>query len=289
LEKQLAEAKTKPVDDAERKVFTEQITTLSKKLEEAAGKLKFAAYEQSDEYKSKYEAPFIEAWNEGVAQVTALTVNSDEGTRKGTADDFTEIMRESDNERAANRANELFGSNAFYVLSQRRELQKLNSARVKAMTEYKSSMADRIKAEEKAASEAKTQEEQSRVQRITTFRKLNEEAVTKYPDLFAPAEGDDEGNKMLERGYRDADLAFNGGQGLTPDQLVRLHSAIRNRSAAFGRLNHRAKQKDAKIAELENVIKELRASTPGNGQVSRGEPAKKELSFDEELEQLARR
>lgn len=118
LEKQLNEVKAKPVDDTERKTFTEQISTLNKKLEEVGATLKFAAYEQSEEYKQKYETPFIEAWNEGVQQVASLTITDEAGgTRKGTADDFQAVMRESDNEQAAQIASEMFGANAFYVLS----------------------------------------------------------------------------------------------------------------------------------------------------------------------------
>jgi GrpB-like predicted nucleotidyltransferase (UPF0157 family) len=288
LEKQLTEVKSKPVDDTERKTFTDQIVGLNKKLEEAVGNLKFVAYEQSDEYKQKYETPFVETWNEGVQQITTLTVSTDEGTRKGTAEDFQSIMRESDNERAATIATEMFGPNAFYVLSQRRELQKLNNARVKALGEYKSSMAERTKTETEAAIKAKEGAEAARIQRLTTFKKYNEEAATKYPDWFAPLEGDEEGNKLLEKGLKDADLAFQGGNGLTPEQVIKLHSAIRNRSAAFGRLTYRLKQKDLKIAELEKALTEIRGSAPGDGEVGREEKTKEASAF-EELEALAKR
>lgn len=289
LEKQLNEVKAKPVDDTERKTFTEQISTLNKKLEEVGATLKFAAYEQSEEYKQKYETPFIEAWNEGVQQVASLTITDEAGgTRKGTADDFQAVMRESDNEQAAQIASEMFGANAFYVLSSRRELQKLSNSRNKALSEYRSTMAERGKAEAENAIKAKTEADNRRIQQLAAFKALNEDAALKYPAFFAPVEGDDEGNKILEKGYKDADLAFQGGNGLTPEQLVRLHSAIRNRAAGFGRLAYKLKQNEAKIAELENILKDLRESTPGHGQVSRGEPIKTELSFEDEFNAAAR-
>lgn len=290
LEKQLEESKAKPLEDSERKSFTEQIVTLNKKLEEATANLKTVAYEQSDEFKSRYEEPFMDTWNEGVQQVETLTVTLPDGaTRKGTPNDFQVVMRESDNERAAEIASELFGTNAFYLLATRRELQKLNSARNKALNEYKTTLGERTKSEIEAAKKQKEQQEADRVQRITLFKKFNEEAAQKFPDLFAPLEGDDEGNKILDKGFKNADLAFSGGNGLTSEQVVRLHSAIRNRAGAFGRLVHRLKQRDAKIEELEKVISELRGSTPGEGQVGRGEKTSKELTFEEELEQVAKK
>jgi hypothetical protein len=289
LEKQLSEIKAKPVDDTERKTFIEQISTLKTKLDEASTSLKFADYEQSEEYKSKYQTPFVEAWNEGVQQVAGLTVTTDEGVRKGTPDDFQAIMRESDNERAASMATEMFGANSFYVLASRRELVKLNAARVKALGEFKATIADRSKAEAETAAKTKAEMEAQRIQRITTFKKLNDEAVSKYPDLFGPLEGDDEGNKILEKGYKDADLAFSGGNGLTPDQVVRLHSAIRNRAAGFGRLTYRLKQRDAKIAELEGQLAEIRGSAPGDGAVGKSEQKPKVLSAFDEIDALASR
>src|SRR3990167_2014803 len=287
LEKQLNEVKAKPIEDTERKTFTDQILDLNKKLEEAAGKLKSVAWEQSDDYRKQFEQPFIDAWQDGVSQTTTLTVtNPDGSTRKGTSDDFQAIMAEPDNGRAAATANEMFGPNAFYVLSQRRELQKLNNTRNKALTEYRATVNERVKAEQEAGTKAQKESEERKVQWLTKFKALNDEAVTKYPDWFAPLEGDEEGNKLLEKVFRDTDAAFNGN-GLTPEQTLRLHSATRNKAAAFGRLVHRVKQRDSRIAELEKELAEIRASTPGDGKVNAetGEGgAPKRLTFEQELE-----
>lgn len=285
LEKQLNEVKAKPIEDTERKTFTDQILDLNKKLEEASGKLKSVAWEQSDEYRKQFEQPFIDAWQEGVQQTTTLTVTTPDGSqRKGTSDDFQAIMAEPDNERAAAQATEMFGPNAFYVLSQRRELQKLNNARNKALTEYRATVNERLKTEQEASTKAQKEAEERKVQWLTKFKALNEEAVAKYPDWFAPLEGDEEGNKLLEKGFRDTDAAFNGN-GLTPEQTLRLHSATRNKAAAFGRLVHRVKQRDTRISELEKELADIRESTPGAGQVSgEASEAPKRLTFEQELQ-----
>lgn len=292
LEKQLAEVKAKPVDDTERKTFTDQIVQLNKQLEDANGRLKFAAYEQSDEYKQKYEQPFVEAWQEGVSQITQLTITDEAGqTRKGTADDFQAIMAEPNNERAAQMATDMFGNNAFYALSQRRELQKLNSARNKALTEYRSTLSERTKSEKEAQEKLEKEREETNVRTSAIFKKLNDEAAQKYPQWFMPEEGDDEGNKLLEKGFRDSDIVFNGGEhSLTKEQMVKLYSVTRNKAAAFGRLVHKMKQKDSKIAELQKQLDDIKASTPGAGQVAREEgTAPKYMTFDEEIEMLANR
>lgn len=283
LEKALAEKAVKPVEDVERKTFTEQITSLQKQLEEASGTIRSAAYEQSKEYKDTYEQPFVDAWNEGAGMVANLPVmNADGESRKGTPDDFQTIMRETDDARAGQLAADMFGPNSAYVLWHRMKIRELNNNRVKALQEYRATVAERTKTETESQAKARESAEQARVQNTIRFKALNDEAVTKYPQFFAPEDGDEEGNKLLERGYRDADLAFQGAD-MPPEQRVRLHSAIRNKAAAFGRLVHRIAGKDAKIAELEGVIKELRGSAPGPGQVPHGEKADGPLSFEQEL------
>ena len=52
---------------------------------------------------------------------------------------------------------------------------------------------------------------------------------------------------------------------------------------------YRLKQRDAKIAELEKQLEEIRGSTPGDGQVGKTDQPPKEMSAFDELEQLAKR
>jgi hypothetical protein len=125
------------------------------------------------------------------------------------------------------------------------------------------------------------------VQEVAMFRKHDAEAAEKYPQFFAPIPGDDEGNAILARGFRDADLGFFNANDLPDERRVALHSAIRNRAAAFGRLVHQLKSKDTKIAELQKELEEIKGSTPGPGQVGRESHAPKVLTADEEIEAAA--
>jgi hypothetical protein len=295
LEKELTQFKTKggegkPIDDPERKAFVEQITTLKKQLEDTTGALKTVAYEQSDEYKQKYEQPFLDAWQEGTQLVSRLTLQDEEGnTRKGTPEDFQRIMSVADDEQAANLAQEMFGANAFYVLSQRRDIQRIHYQRVKALEEYRSTLTEREKSQAEMAKKLNEEREAQRIQNTTLFQKFNQEAAQKYPEFFAPVDGDEEGNAILARGYRDADLAFSGAPDLPNERRVALHSAIRNRAAAFGRLVHQLKTKEAKISELQKELDDIRGSTPGGGQVSREDQGERRLTAEQEIEAAAKR
>lgn len=291
-EKQLQAFKSggRPIEEGERKTYVEEIEKLKSQVEEANTSLKSVAYEQSTEYKEKYEQPFVDAWNEGVQMVADLNVQDQEGnSRKGTPDDFAAIMRVADNEQAATLAQEMFGQNAFYVLAQRRDIQKLHLQRVKAVDQFRSTLSEREKALVEHNKKQAEEQEQGRMQAVTLFKKFNAEAAEKYPQFFAPADGDEEGNNLLARGYRDADLAFGGSSDMPLEKRVRLHSAIRNRAAAFSRLVHQMKSKEAEIEGLKAELEEIRGSTPGAGQEGRESNKTKRLTADEEIEAIAMR
>ena len=292
LEKELESYKSggKPVDEGEKKAYVSEIETLKNQLEEADKTIKAVAYERSQEYHDKYEKPFVDAWQEGVQTVQGMNVQTQDGdTRKGTPEDFAAIMQVQDNEQAANMAQEMFGANAFYVLSQRRDIIKLHQKRVRALDEFQSNLTERQKAEQgKMQEQAKAQEEK-RIQAQALFKKFNTEAAEKYPQYFAPVDGDDEGNELLARGYRDADLAFSAAQEMPIEKRVRLHSAIRNRAAAFSRLVHQLKSKDGEIEALKAELDEIKGSTPGPGQEGREKNENRRLTADEEIEAAAMR
>lgn len=290
-EKELGSYKSggKPVDDGEKKVYLEQIDTLKKQLEEATGHVKAVAYEQSDEYKQKYEKPFIDAWQDGAQQVTTFNVTDVEGNvRKGTPEDFTAIMQQPDNEQAANMAQEMFGANAFYVLAQRRDILKLHGQRTRALEEFRATLSEREKQALEMRQKQAQELEARKTQSVALFKQFNTQAVEKYPELFAPVPGDEEGNALLEKGYRDADLAFSGAPDMPHEKRVALHSAIRNRAAVFSRLVYQLKGKDSEIAALKAELEEIRGSTPGPGEVARGDKdPNRRPTADEEIEAAA--
>jgi hypothetical protein len=291
-EKELQTLKSggKPVEEEEKKTYLSEIEGLKKKLEDADSTIKAVAYERSQEYQDKYEKPFADAWNKGVTQIQRFNVQDQDGnTRKGTSEDFATIMRIPDDEQAAVMAQEMFGTNAFYVLSRREDIIKLHGKRVQALEEFQTNLGERQKAEMDKLKAHNQEQEERRIKAQTLFKKFNTEAAEKYPEFFAPVDGDEEGNKLLAKGYQDADLAFSAAQDMPFEKRVRLHAAIRNRAAAFSRLVHQLKGKDSEIEALKAELEDIKGSTPGPGQEGRERHEQKQLSADEEIEAAAMR
>lgn len=286
LEAEIKKGKESGIAEGEKKHLTDQIAELKKRTEEYEAHIRETAYERSAEYRDKYEKPFVSAFTAGREQAKKLTVADGEETRAGTEEDFDRIMTETDDSAAGDLAHDLFGTNAPLILWHRMEVLKAHGARQQAIKSFREGLSERMKTEEADRIKQAEEAERTRTEATAKFKAMNEKHAKDYPELFAPAEGDEEGNKLLEKGMKDADLAFSGAPGLTPEQKLRLHVAIRNRAGAFSRLVHRLKQRDERISALEAELTGLRGSAPGEGQ-ERREGAAKVLSAEEELDQLA--
>jgi len=94
---------------------------------------------------------------------------------------------------------------------------------------------------------------------------LNEGAATKYPQYFKPVEGDEKGNELLQKGFELVDKIFLDGGDLQPEEAIKLHSQVRNRAAAFGRLAFQNRTLTEKVAALEKELAQFKDSTPKNG------------------------
>ena len=112
----------------------------------------------------------------------------------------------------------------------------------------------------------------------------NKEIVEKFPKYFKPDEDDPEGNKMLESGYALANQAFSDGNGIDPDDLVRLHSWAHNRAAAFGRVALQLKRSQSRITELEKELAEYTKAEPTKD-TKRPAGAQKKLTFSQQLDE----
>lgn len=259
LKKQLSEPKANPDKekwDAERADY-------QKRLDELETELRFTNYERSQEYKEKYETPFVRAWNAGQQKAAGLKVVESPGEadpvtgertgakmRQGTKEDFDVLMQIGDDDAAAEFAQQRFGAKAPLMLYHREQVQALNSARLQAIDDFRKQGVDR----EKNRMEQTTQQEK---QISEAWTRENTAAIEKYPNWFKPVEGDDKGNELLERGFKLADLAFsNDIQKMPLEKRVQIWSAVRNKAAGFDRL---AQQNRA----LQDQIKELQAKLEG--------------------------
>lgn len=282
LEKKHKELEAKlaqPQEYPERKELQSKIASYEKlieakekKLGELDSELKFTKYERSQEYKDKYETPWIEAYTDGRNRVAQLRIKEpdvvDPSTgevtapgkvRQGTEADFDTLMGIANDDDAAEFAAKLFGNKAAIVLTQREKVRDLNGARIKAIEDYRKQGGER---EKQMADLTKKQRDAF----VENWQKENAAAAEKYPQWFKPEEGDDKGNTLLEKGIQQADKAFSGTENMSPEEAVRLLSAVRNKAAGFDRLAYKFTKATARIAELEAKLKAFEESEPGGGE-----------------------
>ena len=258
-----------PKADPNAEKATKEVEALRQKVEDYENKLRFTNFEQSEEYKSKYEKPLMDAYASGQAKAKAFKVQqlTDENSgevkqqaRQGTPEDFDRIMSIQDDDAAADLAATLFGQKAAAVLFHRERVQEANGARFRAIEDFKKTGAERVQQE--------TQRQAKEAEAMTkAFESQNTADREKYATWFKPAEGDEAGNAVLERGYQIAQMAFDQAAmaKLTTEQRVRVWSAVMNKAGGFDRLASQHKAQAAKIAELEKQLKEFQESEPGSG------------------------
>jgi hypothetical protein len=251
-------------DTEERTRLSERLTNEEKRRTALEEELRMSAYERSAEFKERYFQPFVDAYEFGRGVAARFKALNPDGTvRQGTAEDFDRIVQIVDDEDAARVAEEMFGSTKAGVIMQHRsQVQALSNTQQRALEQAKTMIAERDKVRAE-------QQINHRKQLGDKWEKLNKTASEKYPDWFAPKEGDDKGNELLQKGYELADMAFSGNPAIPEDKLVEIHSAIRNRAAAFGRLTYQNKALSSRVSELEKELAAFKDSEPKAGEGSR--------------------
>ena len=173
-----------------------------------------------------------------------------------------------------------FGEAAPEVRALRRQILDLDERATEAVKTYKEKKVelDERQVAEQAKSRQKSQE---------LWEKHNKEAVEKYPQFFAPKDGDEEGNKLLESGYALADLHFNAPKDLSLEKRVGLASQVRHRVAGFARVALELKRVQEKLTAAEAELEEYKQSEPGKGDGPRStKPGPK--TWEQEIDDLAK-
>jgi hypothetical protein len=273
LRKQLEE-KSKPVEDVEKKQLLEYKAKMDERLKQLEEEVEYSSFERSDKYKQQYESPYVDAYIAGRSKTASLKIgDGNGGFRQGTAEDFDSLMRiaANDDDAAADKATELFGAKAPLVLYHIERVKELNAAKHKAVEEYRTKGTERQKqfAEQQQLTQ-KQQEEQHKAL-ATEFNTAKQAAIEKF-EWLRPKEGADKRNELLQKGFDLNDRAFSDGQPLkegqkpmTPVELSRLRAAMYNKASAFDAVRHEHKEAVAKIAELEEKLKQYEESEPKNG------------------------
>lgn len=276
-----AEARLKELESIQ-----EKLQSTAKRAEELEQQIKFVDYEKSPEYKEKYYKPFVDAYQTGRDKVSSLRTverrdEMEEVTqprRAGTAEDFDAIMRLADDGQAAELADQLFGPLSSVVMYHRERVMELNTARVNAIEEFKKTGGER---EKEAVQRMQAVQEKAR----TTYREAVEVGISSHPEWFKPDEGDQAGAAMLEKGMKDADLAFSKNN-LTPEQTAIRHAAFRNMAGAFPFMALKLHRANEKIAELEKALSEFKESEPNADSHKRDK--NQPISAEDEIDNLAK-
>jgi len=284
----------KPKPDPEKDELLKSREEWNKTRADLENELKFANYERSQEYKDKYQQPFLKAYEQGQKLIAALNVKEPDKvdefgavveagkTRKGVEADWDSLMAITDEDTANKFIADHFAHNAARITVLRDKVLDLHGQMRAAVEDFRQQGGER---------ETKMRETMSKQQKEMSERwhSSNARAAEKYPQYFAPDPADTKGNALLEQGMRLTDLAFgvldpsdfsklpqsiqakfvNGR--LPQSEMTLLHSAVRNRSAAYDRLVYRLKQKDADLKARDEKLAGYEKSEPGRGQARKVE------------------
>ena len=275
----ITELSSKPVDTERLTRLEQEAKDNHSKWEKAQEELRFTKYEKSQEYQDKYWKPYEKAYTDGAKRTASLTVvprtNPDTGevtqeARQATAGDFQQLMGIMDDNKAAEVAEQLFGPKAALVLMARERALDLNNAREEALENFR---------QEGGKIEAARQENTKKINAEISglFESEAKAAIEKYPTWFAP-DSDEKGNELLQKSMEFVDSAYKGefkdASGnvvkLTPQEVAKRHSAVRNKAAAFDRLVYRNQNLLKQVSDLQKKLADYSASEPGST------PARKE-------------
>lgn len=254
LKKEIETALSTPVDDPEKKSLHEKFAVVEKRRAELEQQITFLDYQKSEEFSAKFQKPYEEAWSKAVTELSELTVETDDGTsRTATAQDLLTLSNMPLGE-ARKLANQMFGDAANDVMMHRRKIRELSDAQNAALADAQKNAAQRAMEQQQHAI-------QQRQKVATIWTDENKSWSDKFPNWFKPADGDEQGNALLAKGYEMADAAFSGN-GKNPEEMVKLHAELRNKAAAFPRLALFLKRARTRIKQLESNLAAYEKSEP---------------------------
>lgn len=269
-EQEIAELRKSIMDPAKLKELQTKTEQYEKRVKELEEEIRFVNYEKHPEFTEKFKKPYEQAWKRWMVDLRELTLNDPSTGQERPIEpkDVLELVN-LDLKSARAKAVETYGEFADDVMNARKEIRGLFDAQNQALELARKQGAEREQQLQKQA-----QEHMEGLQKHIreTWEKANQEAVSdeKIAHFFKPIEGDEEGNKRLSKGYEMADKAFHSPSPtdprLTPEQresVIRLHAAVRNRAAAFGRAMYQNQVLKAKIDELTKELGAFKGAQPG--------------------------
>lgn len=276
LEKELAELKKVLPNPEEQKRISAEVEAIRKRNADLEEEIRYVNFSKSKQFTEQYQQPYEQAWQKAMSELGELTVTTEEGQERPLhPNDLLELVNLPIKQARA-LATEKFGEFAQDVMDHRTKIKGIFEAQQKALEEARKGGEERDKARQQQWQEAMSsiQKQVTEVWQKTNEEALKDETISKY---FKPVEGDTEGNQRLERGFALANQALSGidprDPRLTPEQraqVIKVHTAVRLRAAAFGRTMLQLEKAQAENAKLKAELDKYRAVEPGKGE---GKPA----------------
>lgn len=296
LEAEVADLKSRIAPENDVQDLRSRLEKAESALKDKEDFIRLHRYEQSEEYRDKYQKPYESAWAKAAKKMSEISI-TDPGTgqeRPANLHDMEQLVNAPLGQ-ARKMAEEIFGGFANDAMNMREKIVELYEAQAEAIANEKKSGSER----EKQQTETMRREAERFQKAITaTWQKVNEEAVAneQYGHYFKPREGDETWNTYFNKGVDLVNKAFATIRpAIDPknmEETVRLHAAIRNRAIAFGPLRHENEKLKAEVKAWREKYEAISKSTPpaANG-VPRGtgQPAhiKARDRLDEALEKIA--
>ena len=263
LESKLQETIRKMGDLEKRKLLTPEQEAKYHGLETNFQKLQAELYSrdfrESPEFKEKYAKRAEKVFANIKSEIQSIQIGEEGSQRPATMADFAKIQALGNSQVEQRRAAKaMFGDDADVVIAAARELKSIEDA----ANEEIDAKRNGFQTEREKSQAALSQEVEVGTKAYETYDRLLTE---KFPQYFAPIEGNDEYNKALEEGLKYVDSNSAEFSQKTPEQRAQSAAMMRRWAAAFPALRLKSKQDAAKISELEATIAKLTGGDPGNG------------------------
>ena len=268
LEQELLEAKKSILPEQDRKTYEERAQKIEARNKELEDEIRYVNYAKSQDFQEKYQAPYEAAFKRAIADISEIAVTdpNTQQSRPATIEDFMLVLNQPLGP-ARQMAQAIFGDFANDVMTHRKEVKGLWDAQQAALKEAKENGSKRD-AERQQKMSAQQQALATEIKQA--WDKENQTLLEhpEYGKYFKPREGNEEFNKRLSEGYRLVDQAFSenpNNPALTPEQrsaIIKRHTAVRNRAAAWGVANWEKEQAIQRVAELEKELKAYKETTP---------------------------
>lgn len=235
---------------------------LEKRQQELEAILYSQDYQQSPEFKEKYEKPAQRIFATVTKELKGMTVKYKDGeedkTRAATMEDFGRIRALSDNPAAQRRlAKEMFGEDADIIMN---HVRKLDDITEQANAEIESKRTGWATEQKKLVEQSQKTFAESRQVYLGTDQAL----VNKFPHYFAEDPANPEWNNALKEGLAYVDTNSAQFNAKTPAEKAKTSAIIRRWAASWPANQILIKQLKAQLEAKETELAQYRKSDPGS-------------------------